>query len=327
MAEERTTDTGPVSPEQQFLGILAVEDDDNQEPVGDVADEVAVDDTEADEPEVEEDDTEALESDEDETDDEPEQEPEPSQYTVKVDGQEVEVTLDELKSGYSRQSDYTRKAQALAEQRKAAEQEFATVRAEREQYRQNLQQMQQYMQAQQEKEPDWDRLYQQDPIEATRLERQWRVKKEQQAAVFHENQRLAALQQQEHANQMRQVVEENRQKLTEALPEWKDPKVAAQERTALRSFLLSSGFEEQEVASIYDHRAVALARDAMLYRQQQQKRKDLRPGPSTKGPKSAAPRAAAAPADTQRKSVRAQQQRLAQSGSIDDAASLFEQMI
>lgn len=39
-------------------------------------------------------------------------------YKVTVDGAEHEVTLDELRSGYSRQSDYTRKTQELAEARK-----------------------------------------------------------------------------------------------------------------------------------------------------------------------------------------------------------------
>lgn len=38
-------------------------------------------------------------------------------YTVKIDGQEVPVTLDELLKGYQRQSDYTRKTQALAAER------------------------------------------------------------------------------------------------------------------------------------------------------------------------------------------------------------------
>lgn len=38
-------------------------------------------------------------------------------YTVRVDGQDVEVTLDELRNGYSRQADYTRKTQELASER------------------------------------------------------------------------------------------------------------------------------------------------------------------------------------------------------------------
>jgi hypothetical protein len=39
-------------------------------------------------------------------------------YTVRVDGQDIEVPLGELVRGYSRQADYTRKAQALADQRR-----------------------------------------------------------------------------------------------------------------------------------------------------------------------------------------------------------------
>lgn len=38
-------------------------------------------------------------------------------YTIKVDGEEIEVTLDELLNGYSRQSDYTRKTQEIAQER------------------------------------------------------------------------------------------------------------------------------------------------------------------------------------------------------------------
>lgn len=43
---------------------------------------------------------------------------EPETYVVKVNGQEQEVTLDELLHGYMRNQDYTRKTQALAEERR-----------------------------------------------------------------------------------------------------------------------------------------------------------------------------------------------------------------
>jgi hypothetical protein len=59
-------------------------------------------------------------------------------FTVKVAGEEVEVDLNELKSGYSRQSDYTKKAQALAEERKNFEQDRDAVLLERQQYSQLL---------------------------------------------------------------------------------------------------------------------------------------------------------------------------------------------
>ena len=43
--------------------------------------------------------------------------------TIKVDGQEIQVPLSELKNGYQRQADYTRKTMEVSEQRKAAEAE------------------------------------------------------------------------------------------------------------------------------------------------------------------------------------------------------------
>ena len=50
------------------------------------------------------------------------EEPKP-RYKVKASGEEVEVELDELIKGYQQGADYTKKSQALAEQRKALEAE------------------------------------------------------------------------------------------------------------------------------------------------------------------------------------------------------------
>lgn len=51
--------------------------------------------------------------------DQPGQPEEPETFIVKVNGQEQEVTLDELLHGYMRNQDYTRKTQALAEERRS----------------------------------------------------------------------------------------------------------------------------------------------------------------------------------------------------------------
>mgnify|MGYP003110034094 CR=1 FL=1 len=67
------------------------------------------------EPEVEQ----TLEETEEDYTDEEE---EPTQtYKLKVDGEEIEVTEEELLKGYSRQSDYSKKTQELAAQRKDLE--------------------------------------------------------------------------------------------------------------------------------------------------------------------------------------------------------------
>ena len=93
---------------------------------------------------------EVEESSEDEVADEEEeteeQESQPDKFVVKVNGEELEVTKDELLRGYQREADYTRKTQKLAEERRMVESEFQQVRAEREQYATVLVQLQQKLQ-------------------------------------------------------------------------------------------------------------------------------------------------------------------------------------
>ena len=69
-------------------------------------------------------------------------------YAVTVNGEEHEVTFDELLRGYSRQSDYTRKTQELSNDRKQMEElqkqynsEISTIQAERQQYTEYLNQI------------------------------------------------------------------------------------------------------------------------------------------------------------------------------------------
>ena len=91
----------------------------------------------------------------------------PGTYTIKVDGKDVEVTLDELQAGYSRQADYTRKSQVLAEQRKKADEELATTQQERQRYLSQLEQfnIQADSKIEELAKTDWTRLKEEDPTE------------------------------------------------------------------------------------------------------------------------------------------------------------------
>jgi len=103
---------------------------DNQEVMVTPADEYetddVVDDTEelVEDEELEEDTEEVTDSEDAEDESEEDADTDGDKYTVKVDGEEFEVTLKELQSGYQRQADYTREKQAL----KANIEEFETVR-------------------------------------------------------------------------------------------------------------------------------------------------------------------------------------------------------
>ena len=100
--QEETDEVEAIAEEEEVSELEAVEEDQSEEEVEEVEEEVVKTETPV--------------------------------YTVKIDGDEHEVTLDELRNGYQRHADYTRKSQTLAEQRKAYESNLEAVQNERGQY-------------------------------------------------------------------------------------------------------------------------------------------------------------------------------------------------
>ena len=253
-----------------------------------------------------------------EEDEQPEEEEQPQVYTVKVDGKEIEVTLDELQKGYSRTQDYTRKTQQIAETRKQVEAEAAAIRAEREQYAQLLGALQQQLEAAGEQQVDLERLYNEDPIEWVRQRELMRDKQEKLAAIQSEQQRLSQLTQQQRAEEMRAKLAQEQEALIAAVPEWKDEKKAKAEKQMLIEFGQKIGYSEDELKNVFDHRAVLTLRKAALYDQMMSKRGQIKPVVNN-GPRPAKP-SAAGRVSTTTESTRAKQ-RLAKTGRVDDAAA------
>ena len=255
---------------------------------------------------------------------ETEEEEQPAEvYTVKVDGKEVEVTLDELQKGYSRTQDYTRKTQQIAETRKAVEAEASAIRAEREQYAQLLGALKQQLEST-EAPIDMDRLYNEDPIEWVRQSEVMRQKQDKLAAIQSEQQRLSQLTAQQRAQEMNAHLATQQEALIQAVPEWKDSKKAQAEKALLVEFGKKIGFSDDELKNVYDHRAVIALRKAALYDQMMSKRGQIKPVVNN-GPRPAKP-SAAGRVSTTTESTRAKQ-RLAKSGRVNDAASAIELLL
>ena len=199
---------------------------------------------------------------------EAEQQDEPT-YTVTIDGKEVEVPLSELKNGYQRQSDYTRKTMEAAELRKQAEAETMRAHQERQAYAANLQRMQVQLEGalQEQQQIDWQKLLESDPVEYLK---QQHLFQQRQAAyqqnLAHQNQ-LMAMAKAEQEQAKARTLEEQRQALMTKLPEWKDESKRKAETESLKQYLTQEGYSDNDVASITDARAVILARKAMLYDQ------------------------------------------------------------
>ena len=315
-----------------FESFLTPEEDKVEEAVTEteeVVEEVIEDDSEIVDEEIDQEIADELEDDDEEELDEEqtdveEEAPQLQTFTVKVDGQEVEVTQEELVNGYSRQQDYTRKTQELSQQRKTIEQQQAELAQRDAIYSQLLPKMEAQLKGELANEPDWENLYSDDPVGYVREKQLWDEKKEKLQAVSAEQQRLQQEALVKQQQQIQQFVEYGNKRLLEIIPEWQNPEIAAKEKLAIRDYAINNlEYSEQEVEQVYDYRALLGLRNAWLNSKTVEATK--------KKPTQKAPARVARPGTTNRPKttapVKKAKQKLAKTGKIQDAAKVFEQII
>ena len=269
---------------------------------------------------------EAAEEDEPQEDQVEEEESEqPQLYTIKVDGEEQQVTLEELQNGYSRQRDYTRKTQELAQQRKAIEAKYQEISQKDAIYSQLLPRMESTLKGELENEPDWNALYEADPIAYVREKDIWNEKKQKLQAVQAESQRLQQESAMAQQQQLQQFLQYGQQQLLEQIPEWQDNEVASKEKMAIRDYGVNVlGYTPQEMDSVYDYRVLLGLRNAWLQHKTQQATK-VKPTEKKAAARTARPGTSNVPKSTT--PVKKARQRLAKTGKVQDAAKLFEQLL
>jgi hypothetical protein len=274
--------------------------------------------------ESEEDEPEATEEDDDSEDDEVEVE-ERKTYRVKAGGEEKEVTLQELVSGYQKGDDYTKKSQALAEQRKAVEAEAYAVNEAmqmREQYARRLGQVQQLLQEDNGQFANLEELKENDPIQyAIRVAEQTENNKKLQLLQQEQN-KLAHAQQHQVAQHQAKVVAHEASMLTEKVKEFSDPKKSEQLKGEIRNFGKSIGFTDNELSQVYDHRHVMVMQKAMEYDKLQKANPSVTKK-LAKAPKMSKKGNRIAKTDVYTK----QKKRLKSSGKLTDAVDVFKNFI
>jgi hypothetical protein len=144
-------------------------------------------------------------------------------------------------------------------------------------------------------------------------------------AVRAEQQRLAQQQQAEQGERLKAHLAAEAQKLAEAIPEFADPVKGQAIRADIRKYAQRLGFSEQELAQVYDSRAVTALYKAMQYdklvsnkgeatKKVSQAPRMLKPGTST-------------PETRTSQEVKNMRGRLKKSGRAKDAAALFERFL
>jgi hypothetical protein len=276
--------------------------------------------SEANESDAESDDESEVEQDED--GDEQEQ----PTYRVKAAGEEREVTLNELIKSYQLGTDYTKKSQAVAEERKAVESERQAVQEAkqmRDTYAQRLEMIEQMLQPQQEENLEY--LKETDPIGYSVKVAEMVQRDKQLSAVQAERHRINQQQEQDRQAQMQSVVAEEMQKLTAYIPEFTDPAKGESIRNDIRAFGKQIGFSDNELAAVYDSRAVLTLYKAMQYD------KLVASKPAITKKVNEAPKAiksgVSKPRDSNAEETKKLKARARSSGSVRDAASVFERFL
>lgn len=273
-------------------------------------------DAETDDAETDTDDT-----DDSEAGDEQDDKPATQTYKVKVNGEEQDVTLEELQKGYMMSGDYGKKSREVAEARKA-------VMAEREQglsrINETLQETgflaQTFMQqlTNVEQTTNWDELRQQNPAEYAARKHDLEQRKQLLARSYTAYQQAQQIQQAHAQQQTQQRLADEAERLTAKIPEWLDADKAQAEKAALAKYLGTSDFAADEIDQLVDHRVVVMARKAMLFDQMQNDRKAVQKKVERTVPQLV--RGGVKPASGKAENLNRATKQMRSSGSIDAAA-------
>jgi len=242
-----------------------------------------------------------------------ESEEEQAAYEVVVDGQSQEVTLDELQAGYQRQADYTRKTQAVADQRKQLEEQSGLVKETLKGLEESKKQLSELLEASQSA-VDWEELRDTDPSEYLRQKELIEQRQKALQKAESDAQQATQLQTQEEAKQ-----------LFEKVPTWNDPKQRDADRERITAYLSTIGYAENEYTHT-DHRLVLALLDASKYQEMQSKSASV-VKKIKKAPKVTKPGKKLSKSDVNRQGLQDKMSRFRKSGREEDGLEVFKALI
>lgn len=290
-------------PEQPSESEAPVEDSSPQ----DQQEEVLQQEAEQPEAEIEEQ-AEATETPESDT------EVEEPKYTVKVQGEEIEVSLEDLRKGYMMDSDYRKKTSEVARMREE-------VNKAQELYGERLSEAETLLKLELEdlnsednkdlKEIDPTAYYEKKEKIEAKSRRLKDLKKEQKEVEEAKRQRL---------------IQQEQELLMQRIPEWLDDEALAKETKMIQNLWNEIGFKESDLSKFTDHRLVALSRKAALYDQLMTAKPDQKKVKQAP-PKSAKPGTIKTPEQRQSDKVKDIKSKVRKTGNMKDAAAAIRQLM
>ena len=190
-------------------------------------------------------------------------------HQIKVNGEVIEVDLEELKAGYQKDADYRRKTEEVALEKRELLTEKDRLAKQYSTKLDDLNSLVLTLNAEVNNDinaKELDRLWDEDPTEAAKIDRKIRRRRE---TLSQAQKKLKDHQQ----AQFQEVLKEEQKKVAMKFPELQDPVKGNSLRTGMVNYLLKKGFSEKDVSSVYDSRMFDVIVDGMKY----QNNKKLKP--------------------------------------------------
>ena len=162
---------------------------------------------------------------------------------------------------------------------------------------------------------DFEKLYEDDPVEAARLEHKMRKRSENLQRIQEETRN-------NQMNEFQKYLQEEQAKVATLIPEFSDPAKASRIKSEMRTYLTKLGYNNNEIASVYDSRQVMLIKDAMAY--DKLKKSNVKVTKKVaKAPKVVKPGVPKTKAEQASKQRRDKLNHLKKTGSVRSAAKVF----
>ena len=182
-------------------------------------------------------------------------------HRIIVNGEKIDVDLDELKAGYQKDADYRRKTEELAIERRQLGSDKDRLTKDYSTKIEDLNNLTMTLNAEVNSElssKELDKLFDEDPTEAAKLERKIRRRKE---TIAQAQRKLHSHQE----NQFQEILREEQKKVALKHPEFGDPVKGTTLKSNMRNYLLGRNFSDQEINQVYDSRMFDVIMDAMTF--------------------------------------------------------------
>jgi hypothetical protein len=268
---------------------------------------------------------------------------------IKADGKDEHVTVAELKAGYQRHADYSRKTEEVARVRETHVAGLSALAEQQSALDGLLLHVAQTMEQNAPRRPtseEWDRLSVEAPLDFARLRAHWENYDRKMQEVVGLQQANRAAMQRQGAERFSHVVAGEAQRLFKIAPRF-----AGESGKALKGRLVAyaqaNGITPQELASVVKAEGMIVLEKAMLYDEAVQRSKTRKAGtrvtrqpqqpPRTEAkpvreaprerPRSAPPGAANTSERRQPSKLAQAKNRLRQSGSMEDASAAIAELL